>query len=84
MRKRDLLKRKAKQTGDPLIWQQYIYSRNCTNNEIKKVKSQYLTSNLEANKKTKSTWKLINELNSRNASSDKTISSIQNAIFLLS
>ena len=44
------------------------------NNEIKKVKSQYFTNNLEANKKNpKSTWKLINELNSRNASSQKTI-----------
>ena len=48
------------------------------NNEIKKVKSQYFTNNLEANKKNpKSTWKLINELNSRNASSQKTISNIK-------
>ena len=62
MRKRDSLKKKAKQTGDPLIWQQYKSSRNCTNNQIKRGKSRYFTDNLEANKKNlKSTWKLINE-----------------------
>ena len=72
MRKRDFLKKKARQTGDPLIWQQYKHSRNSTNNEIKSAKSQYFKVNLEANKKNpKSTWKLINELNSRNASSHK-------------
>ena len=42
MRKRDILKKKGKQTGDPLIWQQYKYSRNCMNNEIKKVKVNIL------------------------------------------
>ena len=74
MRKKDFLKKKAKQAGDPLIWQQYKYARNCTNTEIKKAQSQYFTDNLEANKKNpKSTWKLINELNSRNTSSHKTI-----------
>ena len=78
MRKRDFLKKKAKQTGDPLIWQQYKHSRNSTNNEIKSAKSQYFKVNLEANKKNpKSTWKRINELNSRNASSYKTISNIK-------
>ena len=50
MRKRDFLKKKAKQTGDPLIWQQYKHSRNSTNNEIKSAKSQYFKVNLEANK----------------------------------
>jgi Tfp pilus assembly ATPase PilU len=39
MRKRDFLKKKAKQTGDSLIWQQYKHSRNSTNNEIKRAKS---------------------------------------------
>jgi hypothetical protein len=78
MRKRDFLKKKAKQSGDPLIWQQYKHSRNSTNNEIKSAKSQYFKVNLEANKKNpKSTLKLINELNSRNASSHKTISNIK-------
>ena len=78
MRKRDFLKKKAIQTGDTLIWQQYKYSRNRLNNEIKKVKSQYFTDNLEANKKNQnSTWKLITELNFRNASGHKTISSIK-------
>ena len=78
MRKRDSLKKKAKQTGDPLIWQQYKSSRNRTNNQIKRGKSQYFTDNLETNKNNlKSTWKLINELNSRNASNHKTISNIK-------
>jgi hypothetical protein len=48
MRKRDFLKKKAKQTGDPLIWQQYKHSQNSTNNEIKIAKSQYFKVNLEA------------------------------------
>ena len=78
MRKRDILKKKAKQTGDPLIWQQYKGLRNSTNNEIKKVKTRYFTDNLVINKKNpKTTWKLINELNSRNVSSHKSISNIK-------
>jgi TPR repeat protein len=51
MRKRDFLKKKAKQTGYPLIGQQYKHSRNGTNNEIKSAKRQYFKVNLEANKK---------------------------------
>ena len=78
MHKRDILKKKAKQTGDPLIWQQYKCLRNSTNNEIKKVKTRYFTDNLEINKKNpKTTWKLINELNSRNVPSYKSISNIK-------
>ena len=78
MHKRDFLKKNAKQTGDPLIWQQYKHSRNSTINEIKSAKSQNFKVNLEANKKnSKSTWKLINELDSGNASSYKTISNIK-------
>ena len=72
------LKKKAKQTGDPLTCQQYKYLRNSTNNEIKKVKTRYFTDNLVINKKNpKTTWKLINELNSRNVSSHKSISNIK-------
>ena len=71
------MKKKAKQTGDPLIWQQYKCLRNSTN-EIKKVKTRYFTDNLVINKKNpKTTWKLINELNSRNISSHKSISNIK-------
>ena len=74
MRKREFLKKKARQTGDPLIWQQYKCLRNSTNNEIKKVKMRYFTNNIEINKNNpKTTWKLINELNSRNVSSHKSI-----------
>ena len=68
MRKRDFLKKKAKQTG----------LRNSTNNENKKVKTRNLTDNLEINKNNpKTTWKHINELNSRNVSSHKSISNIK-------
>ena len=73
MRNRDFLKKKAKQTGDPLIWEKYKDVRNCTSNEIKKAKSQYFTNK----KNPRSTWKLINKLNSRNTSSNKTISNIK-------
>ena len=74
MRKREFLKKKARQTGDPLVWLQYKCLRNSTNNEIKKVKMRYFTNNLEINKNNpKTTWKLINELNSRNVSSHKSI-----------
>ncbi len=46
--------------------------------KLEKAKSQYFPDNLEANKKNpKSTWKLINELNSRNTFSHKTISNIK-------
>ena len=52
--------------------------RNSTNNEIKKVKTRYFTNNLVINKKNpKTTWKFINELNSRNVSSHKSISNIK-------
>ena len=78
MRKRDILKKKAKQTGDPLIWQHYKCLRNSTNNAIKKVKTRYFSDNLAINKTDpKTTWKLINELSSRNVSSHKSISNIK-------
>ena len=74
---RDSLKKIAKQTGDPLIWQQYKSSRNRTNNQIKRGKGQCFTDYLDANKNNlNSTWKLI-YLNSRNASNHKTISNIK-------
>ena len=78
MRKQDILKKKAKQTGDPLIWQHYKCLRNSTNYAIKKVKTRYFSDNLAINKKDpKTTWKLINELNSRNVSSHKSILNIK-------
>ena len=51
MRKQDFLKKKAKQTGDPLMWQQYKLLRNSTNNEIKTAKTRYFTDNLEIKRK---------------------------------
>ena len=57
---------------------QYKCLQNSTNNEIKQVKTRYFTNNLVINKKNpKTTWKLINELNSRNVSSHKSISNIK-------
>ena len=72
------MKKKAKQTADPLIWQQYKYLQKSINNEIKKVKMQYFINNQEINKNNpKVTWKLINELNCRNVSNHKSITNIK-------
>ena len=66
MHKRDYLKKKAVQTNDQNYWRQYKVARNETNNAIKTQKRKYFTTNLDANKNDPGkTWKLINELNSR-------------------
>ena len=66
MHKRDYLKKKALQTNDQNYWRQYKVARNETNNAIKTQKRKYFTTNLDANKNDpRKTWKLINELNSR-------------------
>ena len=66
MHKRDYLKKKAVQTNDQNYWRQYKVARNETNNAIKRQKRKYFTTNLDANKDDpRKTWKLINELNSR-------------------
>ena len=52
--------------------------RNHTNNEIKKAKRLYFTKNLDLHKDDiKKTWKLINELNSRNRKNTNNISEIK-------
>ena len=52
--------------------------RNHTNNEIKKAKRFYFTKNLDLHKDDiKKTWKLINELNSRNRKKTNNISEIK-------
>ena len=66
MHKRDYLKKKAVQTNDKNYWRQYKVARNETNNAIKTQKRKYFTTNLDAKqKRPRKTWKLINELNSR-------------------
>ena len=60
------LKKKAVQTNDQNYWRQYKVAQNETNNAIKTQKRKYFTTNLDANKNDpRKTWKLINELNSR-------------------
>ncbi len=67
IRNRDSLKKKANLSNDPQIWQQYKQTRNRINNEIMKVKRNYFTNNLDLHKgDMKTTWKLINELSSKN------------------
>ena len=52
--------------------------RNHTNNEINKAKRLYFTKNLDLHKDDiKKTWKLINELNSRNRKKTNNISEIK-------
>ena len=57
------VKKKAVQTNDQNYWRQYKVARN---EAIKTQKRKYFTTNLDANKNDpRKTWKLINELNSR-------------------
>ncbi len=75
--KRDYLKKKAVSINDPEAWHQYRQARNQTNNAIKKAKRVYFTENLESNRcNMKKTWKLINDLSSRNSCKAKKISEV--------
>ena len=72
--KRDFLKKKAASTkyNDPSIWKQFKDARNKVNNSVKKVKRKYFSENLDANKRDpRKTWRLINELQSRQSKSTK-------------
>ena len=60
--------KKAISTNDPEAWCHYRQARNQTNNAIKKAKRTYFTENLDLNKgNMKETWKLVNDLSSRNS-----------------
>jgi hypothetical protein len=64
---RDYLKKKAISSRDPQIWYQYRQTKNYINNEIKKTKQAYYKNNLDLKKgNLKKTWKIVNELSSRN------------------
>ena len=66
MHKRDSLKKKAEKTKDKLIWNKFKQVRNSVNNSIKTAKRHYFTSNLAKSKgDMRKSWKLINELRSR-------------------
>ena len=70
--KRDFLKKKAASTNDPSIWKQFKDARNKANNSVKKAKRKYFSENLDANKSDpRKTWRLINELQSRQSKSTK-------------
>ena len=74
--KRDFLKKKAASKNDPLIWKQFkdAIARNKANNSVKKSKRKILilSENLDANKSDPlKTWRLINELQSRQSKSTK-------------
>ena len=66
LQERDLLKKKADKTSDDLTWKKYKKVRNSVNNAIKTAKRNYFTINLDNSKgDVRKTWKLINELSSR-------------------
>ena len=70
--KRDFLKRKLVSTNDLVSWEQYKTARNDVNNSIKQEKRKHFASNLAANKNDpRKTWKLINDLQSRQNKSTK-------------
>ena len=69
---RDFLKKKATSTNDPLIWKEFKDARNRVNNSIMKAKRKYFSEKLDASKyDTSKTWRLINELQSRQCKSTK-------------
>lgn len=66
MYERDFLKKKAEKTGDDEIWKKYKKVRNSVNNATKVAKRDYFMNNLDKSKgDIRNTWKLINELSSR-------------------
>ena len=68
--KRDFLKKKAASTNDPLIWKEFKGARNKVNNSIKKAKRKYFSEKLDTSKcNPRKTWRLINELQSRQCKS---------------
>ena len=78
--KRDFLKQKAASTNEPLIWKQFKDARNKASNSVKKAKRKHFSENLETNFSenletnkgdSRKTWRLINELQSRQSKSNK-------------
>ena len=73
--KRDFLKQKAASTNDNSCiykWKQFKDARNKASNSVKKAKRKHFSENLESNKSdSRKTWRLINELQSRQSKSNK-------------
>lgn len=80
--KKDFLKKKASSTNDPSIWKQFQDARNKANNSVKKAKRKCFSDNLDANKSDpRKTWRLINELQSRQSKSTSVSSKKQKTKF---
>ena len=78
MRSRDFLKKKFDNTKDLNDWNLYKKSRNEVNNILKQSKRDYFRSHLDSAKNDpKKTWKLINQLTSRNVSNGTNINKIE-------
>ena len=59
-------------SNDYLIWKEFKGARNKVNNSIKKAKRKYFSEKLDASKcNPRKTWRLINELQSRQCKSTK-------------
>ena len=71
--KRDFLtEKKAASTNDLSIWKQFKDARNKANNSVKNAKRKYFSNHFDANKSDpRKTWRLINELQSRQSKSTK-------------
>ena len=60
------MKKKAEKSGDQTIWEEFKCQRNLVNNSVKAAKREYFSRNIENSKgDLRKTWKLINELSSR-------------------
>lgn len=66
MSKRDILKKRAERSNSDDLWNDYKKERNSVNNAIKCAKRDYFMDNIEQSRgDMRKTWKLINELSSR-------------------
>jgi hypothetical protein len=71
MRARDYLKKQYDKNRNNELWKQYKNTRNDVNNIIKQAKCDYFKDRIDVAKKDpKQTWKLVNELSSRNTSNE--------------
>ena len=78
IRKRDFLKKKAISSNNSATWDQFKRARNQANNAVKLAKKRYVSDNLNANKgNSRKTWKVINELTSRNSGKSANILEIK-------
>ena len=78
IRKRDLIKKKAISSKNSATWDQCKPARNQANNAIKLAKKRYVTDNMKTNKSNShKTWKVINELTSRNCGKSANILEIK-------